>query len=60
MLDDGDGRGRRGRDARWLLMEHQGRPGMHAEVAWHVADTGADSEPSKGLSRETLGNPRDT
>lgn len=58
MLDDGDRRGRRGRDI-WWLTEHQGRPGMHTEAAWHVADTGADSEPSKGLSRETLGNLRD-
>ena len=46
MLDDGDRRGRWGRAVRWLLTGHQGCPGVHMEAAWHVADTGADSEPS--------------
>lgn len=59
MIDDGDG-GRWGRDVRWLLTGHQGHPGVYAEAAWHVADSGANSEPSKRLPRESLGNQRDT
>lgn len=51
MIDDGDG-GRWGRDVRWLLTGHQGHAGVYAEAAWHIADSGADSKPSKRLPRE--------